>query len=60
MCSGGWTVPVGKYFVRVLEQLGYNAELNVVSADSYGEAINDPSRHVQIGPMAWGPDYLAE
>lgn len=57
---GGETVPVGKYFVRVLEQLGYNAELNVVSADSYEEAINDPSRHVQIGPMAWGPDYLAE
>jgi ABC-type transport system substrate-binding protein/class 3 adenylate cyclase len=56
---GGWTVSVGKYFVRVLKQLGYDARLNAVDADRLFAASDDPS-HVQIGPGAWQSDYQAE
>jgi peptide/nickel transport system substrate-binding protein len=57
---GGWIVPVGKYFVDLLDQLGYDAKLNVVTDDRYFSAIDDPSQHVQMGLYAWGSDYLGE
>jgi YVTN family beta-propeller protein len=57
---GGWIVPVGEYFVDLLDQLGYDAKLNVVTGDRYFSAIGDPSQHVQMGLYAWGSDYLGE
>jgi len=53
-------MPEALYFVHLLDRLGYDAELEVVTTPRYNATINDPSQHVQIGPMAWGSDYLAE
>ena len=41
--------PWGEYFVDLLDQLGYDAKLKVVTADRYFSAIDDPSQHVQMG-----------
>jgi YVTN family beta-propeller protein len=57
---GGFTVPVGQYFVELLDQLGYDATLNVVTDDQYSSAIDNSSQRVQMGLYAWGSDYLAE
>jgi YVTN family beta-propeller protein len=57
---GGWMVPVGKYFVDLLDELGYDATLHVVTDDRYFSATGDPSQHVQMGLYAWGSDYLGE
>jgi peptide/nickel transport system substrate-binding protein len=57
---GGWTVPVSKYFVDLLDQLGYDATLNVVTDDRYFSATGDPSQHVQMGLYGWASDYLGE
>jgi YVTN family beta-propeller protein len=57
---GGWIVPVGKYFVDLLDQLGYDATLHVVTDDRYFSATGDPSQHAQIGLSAWASDYLGE
>jgi ABC-type transport system substrate-binding protein/class 3 adenylate cyclase len=57
---GGWTVLVGRHFVDLLEQLGYDAKLKVVSGDRYFSAVADPSRHVQVGFWVWAADYLGE
>ena len=57
---GGWGVPVGQHLVDLLNELGYQAELKVVTGDRYFSAIADPSQHVQMGYFAWGSDYLAE
>jgi len=56
----GWTVPVGRRFVELLDRLGFDAELKVVTDDRYYAATSDPSQHVQIGYVAFAPDYLAE
>jgi peptide/nickel transport system substrate-binding protein len=53
-------VPVGRYFVNLLDQLGYRATLEVVPGEEYGPAIRDPSRHVQMAFEAWISDYPAE
>jgi ABC-type transport system substrate-binding protein len=53
-------MPEARYFVHLLDGLGYDAELKVVTSPRYQATINDPSQHVQIGPMAWASDYLAE
>jgi ABC-type transport system substrate-binding protein/class 3 adenylate cyclase len=53
-------MPEARYFVHLLDGLGYDAELEVVTTPRYNATINDPSQHVQIGPMAWASDYLAE
>jgi YVTN family beta-propeller protein len=57
---GGFTVPVGRYFVKLLDHLGYDAKLKVVPRDRYFSAIDDPAQRVQMGLYAWGSDYLAE
>ena len=53
-------MPDARYFVRLLDRLGYNAELKVVTTRRYNTTINSRSQHMQIGPLAWGSDYLAE
>ncbi len=53
-------VPVGRYFVNLLDQLGYRATLEVVPGEEYGPAIRDPSRHVQMAFEGWVSDYPAE
>jgi peptide/nickel transport system substrate-binding protein len=57
---GSWTVPVGQYFVELLDQLGYDATLKVVTGNRYFSVIDDPSQHMQMGSFGWGSDYLAE
>jgi peptide/nickel transport system substrate-binding protein len=57
---GGWTVPVGRRFVALLERLGYDARLKVVTDDRYYSATSDPAQHVQIGYVGYGADYLGE
>ena len=47
-------MPVARYFVHLLDRLGYDAELKVVTTRRYLTTINDPSQHVQIGPFGLG------
>jgi YVTN family beta-propeller protein len=56
----GWSTPVGTYFVELLDRLGFDAKLKEVSDGRYYSATSDASQHVQIGYVAFGPDYLAE
>lgn len=49
---GGFAVPIGQHFVDLLERLGYDSHLKVVSEDRYNAAINDPSQHVQVDAFA--------
>jgi peptide/nickel transport system substrate-binding protein len=53
-------VPVGRYFVALLNDLGYRATLNVVAEEEYFGAIFDPSGDAQMGFVGWGSDYPAE
>jgi peptide/nickel transport system substrate-binding protein len=53
-------VPVGRYFVDLLNDLGYRATLNVVSEEEYFGAIFDPSADAQMAFLGWGSDYPAE
>jgi YVTN family beta-propeller protein len=52
-------VRVSRYFVRLLDRLGYDATLKVVTRQEYS-AIWDPSGHVQMGLTGWITDYPAE
>jgi len=52
-------VRVSRYFVHLLDRLGYDATLKVVTADEYS-AIWDPSGHIQMGLTGWIIDYPAE
>jgi peptide/nickel transport system substrate-binding protein len=52
-------VPVSRYFVRLLDALGYRATLKVVSPEEY-DAIWDPSEHLQMALTPWETDYPAE
>ena len=52
--------PDARYFVGLLDRLGYDAELKVVTTPRYNATINSPSQHMQIGPAAWASDDLAE
>jgi YVTN family beta-propeller protein len=54
------SVPTGRYFVDLLNRLGYRARLRVVGLTEYVSAIEDPSQHVQIAYLVWSTDYLAE
>jgi peptide/nickel transport system substrate-binding protein len=56
----GLPVPVGRYFVDVLHELGYRATLKVVAGQKYFPAIYDPSGHVQMAFVGWVTDYPAE
>jgi peptide/nickel transport system substrate-binding protein len=58
--GGGFGVPVGSYFVDLLDQLGYDAKLKVVRGDRYFSTLFDPSQTVQMAYWVWASDYLAE
>jgi peptide/nickel transport system substrate-binding protein len=57
-----WTdtskVRFGRYFTRLLRELGYTASLKVVEVglDYFGET-RDPRNHAQIGMAGWIADY---
>jgi YVTN family beta-propeller protein len=53
-------VPVGRYFVALLDDLGYHATLKVVSKEEYFGNLFDPSTDVQMAFFGWGSDYPAE
>ena len=44
-----------EYFVRLLEKLGFVADLR--STPNIFAALTDPSRGVQIAPAGWGADF---
>jgi peptide/nickel transport system substrate-binding protein len=52
-------VPVSRYFVRLLDGLGFRATLKVVTPEEY-DAIWYPSRHLQMALWGWSTDYPAE
>ena len=60
-----WTMAVfatdsGRYFVSLLNRLGYHAKLKQLPMDmSYFTTIQDSRNKVQIAWDAWGPDYPA-
>ncbi len=57
--ASGTPVPVGQYFVDLLNDLGYRATLNVVEGrDEYFEAI--ASQHAQVAFAGWTSDYPTE
>jgi YVTN family beta-propeller protein len=58
--GGGFGVPVGSYFVDLLDQLGYDAKLKVVRGVRYFSTLFDPSQTVQMAYWVWASDYLAE
>ena len=51
---------VSRYFVGLLNELGYDAELRVVPKDEYERRVFDPSRGVQVASAGWSTDYPAE
>lgn len=53
-------VPLGRYFVTLLNSIGLRATLKVVSGAVYGPAHFDPARRVQMAFDAWSADYPAE
>ncbi len=53
-------VPVGRYFVRVLDDLGYRATLKVVSKEEYFGTLFDPFSEVPMAFLGWASDYPAE
>ena len=57
----GIPVAVGRYFVDLLDELGYRATLRVVhDSDRYFSVTLDPSRQAQIAFSGWSADYPAE
>jgi YVTN family beta-propeller protein len=57
----GVPVPVGEYFVDLLNELGYRATLHLVDRRSdYFAATLDASRHVQIAFGGWASDFPTE
>jgi peptide/nickel transport system substrate-binding protein len=57
--ASGVPVPVGRYFVDLLNGLGYRATLRVVTGrDAYFEAIQD--ERAQIAFAGWTSDYPTE
>jgi peptide/nickel transport system substrate-binding protein len=57
----GVPVPVGQYFVDLLNQLGYRATLQVIDGRSeYFANTLDASRHVQIAFGGWASDFPTE
>jgi YVTN family beta-propeller protein len=57
----GFAVRMGRYFVSLLNQLGYRASEKVLSSDGgrYFAAIADSRNRAQIGFAAWASDYPA-
>ncbi len=54
------SVPIGRYFRDLLDQLGYRATLQVVGFNQYFSAIYAHPRRGQIGWGSWTADYASE
>jgi peptide/nickel transport system substrate-binding protein len=54
------SVPVGRYFRRLLQRLGYLTTLKVVSVDRYFSALFGPPPRAQIAFLLWTTDYATE
>jgi peptide/nickel transport system substrate-binding protein len=63
--AGGWDPgnpvrAVGRYFVSILDQLGYRASLRVVNDQvSYFQQAADSRQQIQIGEFSWYQDFPA-
>ena len=53
-------VAVGRYFVELLDDLGYDAALKVVADGPYIRGVFDPQGRVQMTSAGWASDYPAE
>jgi peptide/nickel transport system substrate-binding protein len=53
------SVPVGRYFRDLLEELGYLARLKVVKPSAYFPAVLGRPQRAQIGFSGWTSDYAA-
>ena len=53
-------VAVGRYFVELLDDLGYDAALKVVAHGPFMRGVFDPQGRVQTTSAGWGTDYPAE
>jgi YVTN family beta-propeller protein len=53
------SVPIGKYFKGLLEQLGYRAKLRLVSKPEWASALFGRPREAQITFVGWTSDYPA-
>jgi limonene-1,2-epoxide hydrolase len=57
----GMPLPVGRYFVGLLQNLGYRARIREVRGqEEYFAAVLDPTKRVQIAFAGWATDYPAE
>ena len=59
-----WTLPsrmaIGRYFVDLLDDLGFRASLHVPESDfAYFDELLDPRTQAQIGYEAFAADYLS-
>jgi YVTN family beta-propeller protein len=50
---------LGRYFARLLNELGYRATARVLDQDAYFRLINAPRPRVQIGFLGYSADYAA-
>jgi peptide/nickel transport system substrate-binding protein len=49
---------IGRYFVGLLDRLGFQASLRVKADYPYFDAVRKPSTRAQIGLQTWASDYL--
>jgi peptide/nickel transport system substrate-binding protein len=52
-------LPVGRYLVSVLRQLGYRASLKVIAPETYYQRAGDSRDRTQIGEFDWYQDFPA-
>jgi peptide/nickel transport system substrate-binding protein len=62
--AGGWETgnpsrAAGRYFVSILDQLGYRASLRMIPYGIYDRRAFDSSAQAQIGEFSWYQDYPA-
>jgi ABC-type transport system substrate-binding protein/DNA-binding SARP family transcriptional activator len=50
---------VGRYFVALLDDLGFRASLRVLGGGKYFTTVDDPDSRRQIGFWGWGADYVS-
>lgn len=53
------SVPIGRYFRDLLEELGYRARLDVVKPNEYFQAVFGRPQTAQIAFSGWTSDYAA-
>jgi YVTN family beta-propeller protein len=50
--------PVGRYYAKVLEELGFRTTVRIVGFNGDGDDTWDPRARVQTGFVGWGADTL--